>query len=260
MISGGLAITLVLTMPLALLILLGSKALLAPELARKALHICIGLVAASFPWIFSDAKQVWLVVALLTLGFLALRRVKVLKNFLGNSIYSIGRKSYGELCFPVAIGILYTLAEDNKLLYLLPLMIVTFADSLAALAGLYYGRRRYQSPDGRKTIEGSLVMFLVSIGCAFVALKLQTSMSTHALLMVAFNLASMVTLVEAISWRGIDNLMIPLAAYYLLQAYLSLDTGELGAHALMNCVFAVSMLASQQNWSMDRRRRTRFFD
>lgn len=260
MISGGLAIALVPSIALALLVLLGSHTRLAPELARKALHICIGLIAASFPWIFTDAKQVWMVVALLTLGFLALRHVAILKHLLGNSIYSIGRKSYGELCFPVAIGILYTLAGDNKLLYLLPLMIVTFADSLAALVGLYYGRRRYHSPDGRKTIEGSLVMFLVSMSCAFVALNLQTSMSPQAVLLVAFNLASMVTLVEAISWRGIDNLMIPLAAYYLLQAYLSLDIGELGAHALMNCVFAACMLASQQNWFMDRRRRPRYYD
>lgn len=260
MISGAAAIALVLTMPLALLVLLRSKTLLAPELARKTLHIFIGLVAASFPWIFADAEQVWAVVILLTLGFLALRRVAVLKHHLGCSIYSIGRKSYGELCFPLAIGILYTLAGDNKLLYLLPLSIVTLADSLAALAGLYYGRRRYPSPDGRKTIEGSLVMFMVSMSCAIVALKLQTSMSTQSILLLAFNLASMVTLVEAISWRGIDNLMIPLAAYYLLQAYLSLDSGELAAHALMNCVFAASMLAAQLNWPMDRRRRPRFFD
>ena len=192
---------------------------------------------------------------LLTLGLFAVRRVTILKYHLGKSIYSIRRKSYGELCFPTAIGILFSLAGDNKLLYLLPLFIATFADSLAALAGLYFGRRRYHSPDGRKTIEGSLVMFLVSSSCVIVALKLQTSMSTQSVLLIAFNLASMVTLVEAISWRGLDNLMIPLAAFYLLQAYLPLDSGELGAHALMNCVFAGSMLAAQQYRPIDSRRR-----
>ena len=59
MISSDLSIPLVLATPLALLIILGKKNLLAPEIARKLLHICIGLSATTYPWIFTNPEQDW---------------------------------------------------------------------------------------------------------------------------------------------------------------------------------------------------------
>lgn len=250
----GFSIVVLFAIQLALLIMLArklSQGLVLPEVAPKLLHISMGILASAFPWIFSRPEQVWLVAMLISLGFVAIRQVRFFRLGIGAVIHAKGRKSYGELCFPVAIAGLYTLADGKLLLYLVPLMILTFANSLAALAGVFYGRHSYRSPDGRKSFEGSLVMFVIAMGCVIIALVIDASMTFDKILLIAFNLATVTTLLEAICWRGLDNLVIPVAAFFLLQAYLPLTDTYLAAHALMIFTFAISLLAAQKYGSLE---------
>jgi len=253
MIPVTLSIPAVLVILLATMILLGSERAeisLQPEIRRKLMHISMGMLALSFPWIFSQSYHVWLLATLATLALLTVRCTRLLKVRIGGAIYTICRKSYGELCFPVAIATLYSLADGQLLLYMIPLLILTFADSLAALVGVYYGRHRYQSPDGSKTLEGSFAMFIVSMGCVIVPLSISSSMTFETILLIAFNLAMVITLVEAVSWRGLDNFMIPVAGIFLLRAYLPMNFIDLASYAVINSTFLAAVSLVQKSWPL----------
>lgn len=217
------------------------------KVTAKLLHISMGMLALSFPWIFSQASQVWMLATVATLALLALSLVRRLKTRNDDSLNANHRKSYGLVCFPVAIATLYSLAEGQLLLYLIPLLILTFADSMAALVGIFYGSHHYQGPDGPKTIEGSLTMFIITMSCVYTILDIETSLRFQIIILIAFNLAVVITLVEAISWRGLDNFTIPVAGFYLLQAYLPLTSAGLAAHAFINSIFVIALLTAQKH-------------
>ena len=51
----------------------------------------------------------------------------------------------GEFYFPVAVAVVFVLARGDTLLYLIPVLTLTVADSVGALIGVRYGFARYQT-------------------------------------------------------------------------------------------------------------------
>ena len=245
MIPATLAIAAILGALLVMLALLGSRraeALLAPEVRRKLLHIAMGCVTLFLPFIFDDAADVWWLAGLALGILMIIRSVGRVKARIGGAIHTIGRNSFGELCFPLGVATLFTLAGNDYLLYLVPMLILTFGDSLAALVGIYHGRQRYRTLDGYRTIEGSATLFGVSLLCVFLPYGFGGTVDLAPLLLAAINLALLVTLVEAITWRGIDNFVLPVIAFYLLSAFLPLDVGNLLSQALLNGTLVLAIL------------------
>jgi phytol kinase len=246
MTSATLSIATILIAMLVTMRLLGSRraeALLAPEIRRKLLHLSMGGVSLCLPLIFDSPAQVWCLAGL-TFGVLAIiRATRQLKTGIGGALHSIERNSVGELCFPLGVATLFSLAGGSYLLYLVPMLILTLGDSLAALAGIYYGRCRFLTADGYKTIEGSATLFVVSLACVLLPFGFAGTVTPGPLLLIALNLALLITLVEAICWRGMDNFAIPVAACYLLDVFLPLDAGSLLSLALSNSVLLVTSIA-----------------
>ena len=112
--------------------------------------------------------------------------------------------------------------------------------------GIYHGRQRYRTLDGHKTIEGSITLFGVSLLSVFLPFALGGALDPAPLLLIAINLALLITLVEAITWRGIDNFLLPVTACYLLDAYLPLDVGSLLSQALLNSTLVLAILMFQR--------------
>src|SRR5262249_55430022 len=139
-----------------------------PELVRKLMHVGMGLVTFSFPWIFDEAWPV-IVLACVSIGvLLSLRLVASLKESLGSVLAAAGRAWSGEGYFPLAVAILYVLyqrepattpADRRLMLYCIPILLLTVADATAALIGTRYGRWHYETADGEKSAEGSLGFF-----------------------------------------------------------------------------------------------------
>jgi phytol kinase len=245
MIPATLAIAAILVALLVMLVLLGGRraeALLAPEIRRKVLHIAMGSVTLFLPFIFYDAAHVWWLAGLAFSILMIVRSVDLVKARIGGAIHTVGRNSFGELCFPLGVATLFTLSANDYLQYLVPMLILTFGDSLAALVGIYHGRQLYRTLDGHKTIEGSATLFGVSLLCVFLPYGLSGTVDLVPLLLVAINLALLITLVEAVTWRGIDNFVLPVIAFYLLDAYLPLDTGSLLSQALLNSTLVLAFL------------------
>jgi phytol kinase len=193
----------------------------SPELVRKLFHIGGGLTALTLPWLFASPWPVLFLMAGLLVLLLSIRRVGALRHSVGQVIHSVERDSRGELYFPVAIAATFVLAQGDVVLYLVPVLVLTFADSLAALIGVEYGHRRYTTSQGWKSAEGSMAFFLTTFFCVHTPLLLLTGTERAKTLVIAVILGLLVMLLEAIAWHGLDNLLIPLITSALLKSFLN---------------------------------------
>ena len=204
---------------------------LPAEAARKALHVTMSVVALALPWLF-DAN--WPVIALGALAFVAMAVVRVvpaLRGGVGGVLHDVARPSVGDLCFPVAVGALYLLAGDSPVLYAVPLLLLGFADPAAALVGRRHGLAPYTTVDGTKSREGSVAFAAVAFLCVHVPLLLFTPVGRPESLWIAAIVAVLATIVEAVSWRGLDNLFVPLGTYAVVLRLLTFDATLLAGHA-----------------------------
>ncbi|MEX1117484.1 MAG: hypothetical protein WEB60_01695 [Terrimicrobiaceae bacterium] len=206
---------------------------LSPELSRKAVHVGMGLVCLGFPWIF---QEVWPVVGLAILAIIglgAVRWVPSLHQRVGAVMGGVERQSLGEFYFPVAVAVVFTLAGDETLLYIIPVLTLTVADSVGALIGVRYGMARYRTDEGLKSAEGSVAFFTAAFLSCHVPLLLFSEIGRAECLLISLTAGFVVMLLEAISWRGQDNLIIPIGMYFLLSLYLPLDAVALGLRFLL---------------------------
>ena len=192
--------------------------LLQPEVLRKGLHISLGLTALSFPWLFAEPWPVFLLSAGSVAAFLGVRSGLPLLRRLAESLASIHRVSIGEFCFIGATCVVFVIAADDPVLYCIPMLVLTLADSAAALVGIAYGRHRYATWDDYKTLEGSAAFFAVAAVCIYVPLVLFTKASAAESAGVAILVAMATTVLEASMGRGFDNVVVPLGALAAIKA------------------------------------------
>lgn len=191
---------------------------LAPETSRKLFHLGGGLTTLALPWMFAEVWPVLLLTAITVPALLALKHVRRLRDGLGDVLYGVTRPSLGEVYFPLSACLLFVLAHDRPLLYAVPLLLLTVADPAAAIVGSHFGSLQYVTRDGHKSLEGSLAFFTVAFLGTAGALLLAGPTAGVAVPGVALTLALLLTLVEAISWRGLDNLLIPVTGFIFLES------------------------------------------
>jgi phytol kinase len=200
---------------------------LSAELARKGFHIGGGLSTLAFPWLFHSPWPV-LALAPVTVGaFLALRYLRGLRLGLGNVLYGVGRRSLGEVYMPLSLTLVWLLSGGDALRFCLPTLCLTLADPAAALVGMRVGRHRYAGVDGAKSVEGSAACALVAAVCVVAPLLAVGGATLAHALALALTVALIVTLAEAVAWRGLDNLLIPLVAFGALRGLAPLPTAAL---------------------------------
>lgn len=193
----------------------------APETSRKLFHLGGGLTTLALPWMFADVWPVLVMTAITVPALLTLKHVRRLRDGLGDVLYGVTRPSLGEVYFPLSACLLFVLAHDTPLLYTVPLLLLTLADPAAAIIGSRYGSLRYVTRDGHKSLEGSLAFFTVAfLGTSGALLLDGPAAANMAIPGVALTLALLLTLVEAISWRGLDNLLIPVTGFIFLESLL----------------------------------------
>jgi dolichol kinase len=182
-----------------------------PEWTRKAVHVGGGLVSLSLPWVIRSHWTVLALGAAFALLILGTRRLGLL-----GSVHGVERKSEGGLYFPAAVYLLFLVTADQPVFYLISLLTLVVSDALAALVGTSYGRHTFTVETDRKSLEGSAVFLLATFLAAHLPLLLLTDLGRAESVLVAAQLALLVTIFEAVSLRGNDNLIVPLATYLLL--------------------------------------------
>ena len=182
----------------------------SPEVARKTVHVAMGLACASFPWIFDRALPVWVLAACATGPLGLIRLFPGLKSGIGSALHGIARPSYGEIFFAPAVAAVFAFADGDTTLYLIPVLILTIADAAGALCGTRWGKLRYGCGDGFKTVEGSLIFWFTAFLCAFLPLAGGDRVDLWQAFWIAVILGLLAMKAEGNSDRGFDNLLIPL--------------------------------------------------
>jgi len=190
--------------------------IIVKELKRKALHIGVGLTALSFPLFLNDTWTIVAACGLAVVWLLAVRYVPVLRRHFGSVLHGVRRRSLGEIYFAVSIAFLLLLTQDKPVLFVIPILILTLADSTAAIVGKFLPIGPLRGLARGKTITGCAAFFAVAFIVSFGLLGLLADLQgVHAVSLAAI-LAATTCVVEAISRRGIDNLAVPAVAYLIL--------------------------------------------
>jgi phytol kinase len=198
-----------------------------PECLRKLVHVTGGLLAVPLPLLFSEPRPLFFTLCAFVLVLIAARNLRNLKQGIGAVLGSVTRRSNGELWFPVSVALLFLLARGDLLLYSIPLLILTFADAAAAVVGTRYGEVRYSIMRSTKTMEGSMTFFVVALLAAGIPLVWRSAEMDAKPILVATVLALALSLAEGACGDGLDNLVVPVAGFFLLRWLLILSTGQL---------------------------------
>ncbi|MGJ8695272.1 MAG: diacylglycerol/polyprenol kinase family protein [Verrucomicrobiaceae bacterium] len=225
------------------LLLITHRLHLSAEGSRKLVHLGMGTICLSFPWLFEDPAHVDLLAALAVISLLLLRW---LKPKIGDVLHRVQRLSFGELLFPVGVAIVFRLSDGSPSTYLPAIGILTFADTAGALIGRRFGKHHYRTNAGQKSLEGSLAVFLVSFLITW-ASGIHHDLITA--LLIATVVALVATMAEGVLGAGIDNLLLPITVYALLFFLNDLTWTELLARigiifALGTSLFFVRRLTS----------------
>lgn len=187
---------------------LGAK----PEWTRKLVHLGGGLIGLALPWLIESPWVVLILTASLSALFLLGERLDVMK-----SLHKVERKTRGSEYYPLAIWLVFVIAADRKWLYVAAVLTLAVADAFAAIIGSSYGRHRYEVEDEFKSVEGSLACFVVAFLVIVLPLLFMTTLPRVTCVLSALLVAMLVTIFEAVSLRGTDNLFVPIAAVFVLQ-------------------------------------------
>lgn len=209
-----------------------------PEISRKTVHIGMGLVCLAFPWLFYEPWPVWLLAGLAAAALGAIRIAPAFRRRFGCVLGGVERKTWGELFFPLSVAFLFWLANGNPLLFCVPVSILAFADAVAALIGKRYGFARYETDDGWKSVEGSVAFFIAAFLSTHIPLLLFSNIGRLECLLIATTLGFMLMMMEAIAWRGLDNLFVPLVSYVMLARLSGQTAFEL---CVLLCVLLILM-------------------
>jgi len=195
--------------------LVGDRLRLGPETRRKLVHVSTGIYALTLPLTFHARWPVVLLIIASIAVMLALR-IRTLRGGLASTLHAVERKSYGEIYLALAVGFLFFQSQGQPILYVLPILTLTLSDAAAALVGTSYGRKRFPVEAGHKSVEGVVAFFVVTWLLAMTLLLAMTDSPRLTVIMLSLLVAAFGALVEADSWRGLDNLFIPLAVHFLL--------------------------------------------
>ena len=241
----------------ALVVLLGvstllvKKQLVKAEAARKCVHVGMGLVCLSFPRLFSSPLSVWLL-ALAAVIIILVVRLSRLRQTVGTSLFSIERLSVGELLFPVAVAWVFSISVGKPgFFYYIPVLLLTFADTMGALAGTWWGRRFYATGSGRKSVEGSTFFLITAIAVSFVALIFLSELPILSAILLAVILGLFLTAIEGASGHGSDNLFIVLGSFFILDYYAFLSPGSLAIRALVITTLLILFLVFRKKMALN---------
>ena len=209
--------------------LLARKFSVNPLVVRKVIHLSMGVVMFFIPSYFTSNFYPLIVSLLFAgIGLLSLK-AGFLKSLHGEPVVTQeGERviSYGPVLFPLVFFVQALFLWGTHVWILQTSMLVQgIGDALAALVGTAAGGRHIENlTKSRKSVEGSMAMFISSLVILSVALLVFKPAFTAGLaeepvwmlLALALLIALLATAVEALLSWGLDNLFIPLSIAYVL--------------------------------------------
>jgi phytol kinase len=208
------------------------------------------VLTVGFPFLFHETWPVVVLAGASAAIVAAVKFVPALRQRLGGVANRVERTTLGEIYFPVAVAFLFWLSRgEHPLLFVVPVLMLTFADATCALVGGRYGITPYVGTS--KSLEGSIAFVVVAFLCVHVPLLLWSTVGRIESLLIATTLALLVMLLEGSAWRGLDNLFIPIGGYFLLHAYVPMDAGALASRLAVTLALVVLVLLVRHKTTLE---------
>ena len=176
------------------------------EIYRKLIHIAFSVFPLAYLFLFDRIVILWIVgicATLLVTGELLRLRFSLFARLYRRLFSAVVRQkeehSFTGATF-VFCGAFLTILIFEKHIAVFALLVLSLADSLAALIGRRWGRR----PLLGKTLEGTVTFLIVALALAFALPGIPRE--------AAFVAALVATVVELLPSPINDNLLVPLTA------------------------------------------------
>ena len=217
--SGAIITVLYIAVFVGIMLLARRLIKIPDELFRKILHFI--LLGAYIPLCFAFSEW-WMAAlfsaALIVILFPALAFAGKIPMF--SSFVYERKKGEFKSSMLLAVGMMaFSLSVcwglfGDKYLVLASIYAWGVGDALAALIGKRFGKHKikWKLTDGKKSIEGSIAMFVCSLASVFIVLALRGGISLPLCLVIALPTAIVCTITELCSKNGLDTIICPLSA------------------------------------------------
>jgi uncharacterized protein (TIGR00297 family) len=205
------------------------KEMIPIELGRKILHLLAILICA-YVIAHTEAREL---LGVVFLGAAVLLFYITQQNILLPS----DRKSYGIALFPVAFGVLL-LSPLSKPAVLLGVLTLGLSDAAAGLIGTKWGLKKIRFLAEYKSWIGFLAFYVTTVFIAIAFIGMQP---------VVLLLALIPALTELFSYRGSDNLAVPIvtAAWFAGVRNYTIDLPFVG---ILCALFVFGAFVLQKKW------------
>ncbi|WP_282036323.1 phosphatidate cytidylyltransferase [Saccharicrinis aurantiacus] len=191
------------------------------EITRKFAHFASIIAVIPMPYMIESH---WYVLGLALIFFAGLYFTQQTKQL--KSIHDIKRKSVGSYLLPLSIYVTFLASSylENKFIYILPMLILAICDPMAAILGMNIKKynnqvvlfgRKYQ-----KTWLGTGAFVSMSFVISLIAIYYYRGVFDIKTFWLSAIIAIIGAMSELFSWRGSDNLSIPVSIACILLIFL----------------------------------------
>ncbi len=196
---------------------------LSTNFTRKFVHILTGLLIALTPLLLQRPYPLLIISGF----FIILNWIAIKKKWMPG-MHATEKTSYGTVFYPISFFILIILLwERHRTILVISMLIMAIADALAAIVGESVRKPiRYQFNGEPKSLQGSAIMLIATFFITFLGLEFcsrfqNLSMEMMNGLWIAAIVSVIATACESISFKGSDNLTVPLGAAFALHYMIS---------------------------------------
>jgi dolichol kinase len=184
------------------------------QLGRRFFHMSMGtIVVTTYALFLSHQETVYILGTGACLLYL-MEQIRINYPELASKLMVVSKyllraeeQLHESAAIPYAIAILLTLISFPKVVAMIAILTLAWADPLSALIGIKYGKHKI-APG--KSMEGSGAFFIASFLCSLLTLGFWNGHLNASIWLFSLAQAIIVTLFELLPLRIDDNLTIPL--------------------------------------------------
>lgn len=184
------------------------------EASRKFIHIMLGNWWFIAMYFFTN---VWFAI-FVPITFVIINYVSY-KQDLIKVMERKNQDGLGTVYYAVSLFILAIVSfgiYQKPILGLIPNLIMAYGDGFAAVVGKCIKSKTYKVGETKKSIAGSITMFMISLIFITIFLKTQYTFELWQTVLIGIIMSGIVTIIEAISVKGIDNISVPVSMLVML--------------------------------------------
>lgn len=175
------------------------------EVTRKYIHIMLSNI-----WFISMAFfDNFIIATILPMLFVIINSLSYKFNLIKIMEREDKKEGIGTVYYAISLTVLSLLTfYINKPILALPgILIMGYGDGLAAVIGQKVKSKSFNILGSTKSIAGSATMLIVSL---IISILIFSFIGIEYLILKAFLIAIIATILEAISVKGLDNITVPL--------------------------------------------------